>query len=145
MTKLPAIGESTELDAMAHVLAIVGAAVTGRFAVALVKAISCTVLVSVDVFSAYLVLFVFFFVLVAALEVVGALVAGLNALGTLAHGRLHRRHEVGSLHGLGGTVKLAISAGLLTAVLGLEGAFGANRHAARGRCGADAGSLADSG
>lgn len=146
MTKLPAIGESTELDAMAHVLAIVGAAVTGRFAVALVKAISCTVLVSVDVFSAYLVLFVSFIVLVAALEVVGALVAGVNALGTLAHGRLHMRlHEVGSLHGLGGTVKLAIIAGLLTAVLGLEGAFGANRHAARGRCGADAGSLADGG
>ena len=146
MAKLPAIGESTELDAMTHILAVVGTAVTGRFAVALGEAIPCTVLVSVDVFSAYLVLVVALLVFVAALKVVGALVAGLDALGTLAHGRLHPRLlEVGSLHGLGRAVELAISANFLAAVLGLEGALLASFVDAGGGGGADAGSLADGG
>ena len=131
---------------MAHVLAIVGAAVTGRLAVALGEAIPCAVLVSIDVFSAYLVLIVAVLVFVAALKVVGALVAGLDALGTLAHGRLHPRLlEVGSLHGLGRAVELAISANFLAAVLGLEGALLASFVDAGGGGGADAGSLADGG
>ena len=146
MAHLPAIREGTELDAMAHILALVGAAVAVLCAVTLGEAIPCTVLISVDVFSAYLVLIVALLVLVAALKVVGALVAGLDALGALAHRRLHPRlREVGSLHGLGGAVELAISANFLAAVLGLKGALLASFFDTSGGGGADAGSLADGG
>ena len=140
--QLPSIRNGTDLDAMTHVLALVGAAVTVQFAVAMGEAIPCTVLVSVNVVSADMVLAIF----VAALKIFGALVAGLDAFGTLARGCLHPGlREVGSSHGLGGAVELAITGGILAAVLGLDGARIVNFHALGGGGGADAGSLTDGG